>query len=173
MAKNRGWVFRKALRVLKNYEDAEEATNDVFIHFWNTIEKWDPRKGEITTWFSVLCNHKIIEIQTRLNRLKNYHGDLETDEDRATLNYAPDTRTTPALDALILEERLHTIEEILSAMPSRCRMYRISWILVKFEGYTQKEAARILKTKRAIVGVNVRRCDKMIASKLKRMEGGD
>ena len=172
-AENRNWVFRKALRILKNYEDAEEATNDVFLHFLKNIDKWDPCQGKITTWFTVLCTRHILSVRVRLNNHKNYHGDLENDEERATLDYAPDTRAAQPLDILITEERIRAIERILCEMPSRSRMYRMSWILVNFEGYTQKEAARILKTQRAIVGINMRRCQKIIVSKLKQLEGGE
>ena len=118
-AEQRPWVFRKALRLLRNYEDAEEATNDVFLQLWNNIDKWNPRKGKITTWFSVLCHRKIVEIRIRLNRKKHYHGDLESDESRATLDYAPDTQFKHPLDLLIVEEGIQAIE--VASDPSEAR----------------------------------------------------
>ena len=162
---NRAWVFRKALAFLKTHEDAEEATNDVFLKLWRNIGKWDPGKAKFTTWFTVLCHREMCSIRLRLNGRKHYHGDLETDAERATLDYVPAASAQP-LDAMIADETLQAIEKILCEMPSRSRIYRMSWILVNLEGYTQKEAARILNTRREIVSTYVKRCQKIIARKL-------
>lgn len=42
-------------------QDVEECVADVFIHLWQCPEKYDPNKGRLSAWLSVLARSKAID----------------------------------------------------------------------------------------------------------------
>lgn len=50
-----GLVFGLARRVLKEQSLAEDVTQEVFVFFWQHPERFDPSRGTLRTWLSLLA----------------------------------------------------------------------------------------------------------------------
>ena len=49
VAKNKNKVFNTAFGFMKNREDAEDISQEVFISVWNNLEKFR-EESEVSTW---------------------------------------------------------------------------------------------------------------------------
>lgn len=58
--------------------DVEEVVADVFIYFWNHPEKYDPDRGKLTTWLSVVARTKAIDRYRQITRKQEVPYEVET-----------------------------------------------------------------------------------------------
>lgn len=65
-------LYGLALRVLANSSDAEEVVLDVYQHVWRSPQKYDPERGTLWGWLTVLTRSRAIDrlrsIGSRQNR---------------------------------------------------------------------------------------------------------
>ena len=61
-------VYRRALRVLGNAADAEEATQEVFIRAFKALADFDPRAEHSTWLFRITTNYCLNQIRNRARR---------------------------------------------------------------------------------------------------------
>jgi RNA polymerase sigma-70 factor, ECF subfamily len=56
----RGAIYAVAYRIIQNAEEAQDATQDVFIKLYKSLSSWDPRKSKFSVWlFRLASNHAI------------------------------------------------------------------------------------------------------------------
>ena len=67
-------VYAHARYILKNHEDAEEATQDAFIKLTNSILKWNPDLGKFTAWFAIVARRSIIDSYRKQQRYLKRKG---------------------------------------------------------------------------------------------------
>jgi RNA polymerase sigma-70 factor, ECF subfamily len=54
-------VYSVAYRVLGNPQDAEEATQDVFLRLWDKANTFDPQRGNFTSWLLTIARRVAID----------------------------------------------------------------------------------------------------------------
>lgn len=54
-------VAAAALRGIGAEQDAEEAAADAFVYLWEHPEKFDPRRGSLKTWLSVVTRSRALD----------------------------------------------------------------------------------------------------------------
>lgn len=54
-------VYQIAFSILKNKEDAEDITHDVFLEAYKKIKTYDPNKGSISSWLAVRTKSRCID----------------------------------------------------------------------------------------------------------------
>ena len=162
-------VLRAARDYLKNPEDAEEATSDVFLKVWNKLPAWNPRKGTFHSWLFVLVRNTLTD-RYRAQKRERHKGawvSLDTqvtgrDVDSKPLTFAEwllDSET-PILDALVIEAQMARVLSVWAEIPHRKQ--RMAWWLRHIEGYAWREIARILKSRVGSCKVWQHRCTAQI-----------
>ena len=128
-------VAAAALRGVGTEQDAEEAAADAFVYLWEHPEKFDPRRGSLKTWLSVVARSRALDRSREILRcravsleeieLADPLGVPETllaGERRAALNAAvdalaePDREILPREKAAKAEARKKKLEEIAAAL---------------------------------------------------------
>ena len=53
-------IYATAYRIIQNSEEAQDATQEIFVKLYRSLPGWDPRKSKFSTWFYRLAaNHAI------------------------------------------------------------------------------------------------------------------
>lgn len=135
---HKGFVYSTCLRMLGNPDEAEDLTQDVFVHLFRKIDTF---RGEsaFRTW---LCRLTINLVLMRLRRKDfRYEASLEElAEPEGEVNLprcvfgAPDFALTGAIDRM-------SLQRAIVQLPFRCRMV---FVLHDVQGYEHSEIAEIL-----------------------------
>lgn len=54
-------VHSMAMSVLRNETLAEEVTQDIFLRLWQKPDKWDPAKGQLSSWLLTVTRYTAID----------------------------------------------------------------------------------------------------------------
>jgi RNA polymerase sigma-70 factor (ECF subfamily) len=127
-------VYRRTLKMLRNPQDAEEATQDIFIRVINGIEKFDGR-SQLSTWlFQVTTNYCLNKIRDTRRRQDIWQENVvPVEKAKAT--------TAPSQDQLLTQELL------AEAHPDQAK----AAVYVYIEGMTGEEAAHMMGVSRRTV----------------------
>src|SRR3954463_3014824 len=61
-ARHRGGVYATALRVLGRPAEAEDVTQEVFVRFWRSPERFDPRRGEVGAYLRMMARSRALDL---------------------------------------------------------------------------------------------------------------
>ncbi|RKU21071.1 hypothetical protein C6499_22910 [Candidatus Poribacteria bacterium] len=140
-------VLERARYLLKNHEDAEDATQEVFFKAWEKRSKYDPAGGDFVGWFLVLAERTLLDAYRKRKRLSeievtSFETPFEEDSEILTLSEIIAAPRTDVLDAIVVDETLAAIEAALLEMTP---VYRLTFILYYFEGYSLVEVSEIMR----------------------------
>ena len=69
-------VYRLALKILGNSNDAEDLTQEVFVTFWQGANKYEPQRGALSTFLAVVARsralNKLRQNKSRQNLVERY-----------------------------------------------------------------------------------------------------
>jgi RNA polymerase sigma-70 factor, ECF subfamily len=126
-------VYRVALRMLKNAQEAEDLTQEVFLTLWRS-QTYDSKRGSMQVFLTTLTRSKAIDrlrqIQARSQRLQKW-----------SRNFFPENRNT-LMDKASNQELSHRIREALSELPSQQRQVLE---MAYYDGLSQSEISQDLK----------------------------
>jgi RNA polymerase sigma-70 factor, ECF subfamily len=106
-------VYRLALKILGNPNDAEDLTQEVFVTFWQGANKYEPQRGALSTFLAVVARsrslNKLRQNKSRQNLVEQYgqnvsHSVPATGLDTAHLENLAD-RMGAALAQIPVEQR--------------------------------------------------------------------
>ncbi|MEJ2614968.1 MAG: RNA polymerase sigma factor [Ignavibacteriaceae bacterium] len=120
-------IFRLARKILKNYDDAEEITQSVFVKAYENLNKYNPRYK----FFSWLYR---ITINETLNFSKKKSYTEEINESIANDEYNPDK----------IYNQNELGEKIQDALMELDMLYRLPVVLKHFLNYSYKELSDLL-----------------------------
>ena len=167
-------VFKHAVGLLKNREDAEDATQTVFLKFYQKRLKWNPDLGSFLGWFLVLAERTIIDEYRKRKRLSEIEvTSLETpfEEGNEMLTLSeilPDTQAA-ALDTVVIDEAFAVVEAALLEMTP---VYRLTFILYYFEGYSLVEVSEIMRCPYSTSKIRAYRARHQILAILEEVDSG-
>src|SRR5829696_6719169 len=61
-AANRSGVYATALRVLGRPAEAEDVTLEVFVKFWRSPDRFDPRRGEVGPYLRLMARSRALDL---------------------------------------------------------------------------------------------------------------
>src|SRR5918998_3598501 len=61
-ASHRGGVYATALRVLGRPSEADDVTQDVFMRFWRSPERFDPSRGEVGPYLRMMARSRALDL---------------------------------------------------------------------------------------------------------------
>lgn len=127
-------VYRRALRILGNDADAEEATQEVFIRAFKALADFDPKAQHSTWLFRITTNYCLNQIRNRGRRAELL-----------------DARTADVPQGSVPTdpEKLAMMRDLLARADERQAQ---AALLVFVDGLTQDEAAQIMQVSRRTVG---------------------
>lgn len=124
-------VYRLALRVLGNSQDAEDLTQDVFLILWRS-QNYNPSRGSLGSYLTTLTRSRAIDkLRSRGTKFKflNRWGQLMVKDSASPLEWVS------------LNQRSEQVKVALSQLPPN--QYQILE-LAYFEGLSQSEIAKKL-----------------------------
>ena len=133
-------VFRVALAVLGNVEDAEDAMQETFVKAFRHLEQFG-KASRFSTWLTRIAINESIQ---KRRKQKNYVPleESETGEAHFTSQRYEPWKTNP--EALYGKQELHRIiEEAIQSLPE---IYREAFVLRDVEELSAEEAAEVLGT---------------------------
>ena len=142
-------VFERAFHYLKNYEDARDSTQEVFIKLWQKRFKYNVCDAGFLAWFQVLAERTLIDVYRRNKRTltsveTSMDAIVDVDEKfPITLSEIIADPCESALDGLIKEEFIMEIENILLRLKIT-PLSRLTFILYYFEGYKHSQISQIV-----------------------------
>ncbi len=150
-------VYACACGILGNPHDAADVAQDAFLCLFRNLEQFDPERPlrPYLMTITVNCARSCLRRQRR-SRLAA--------PDDAALEAVPDHRPAPG-QAHLSQERCRLLREALAQFPA---MLRESCVLFYLQGYSCREAARILRTSEGAVKVALHRArERLLAGPLK------
>ncbi len=125
-------VWRLAMSILHDAQEAEDATQEVFLALWQSVEKWDPEgQAKFSTWIYRVAFNKCIDIK----RARKPTVPEESVPEKAT--------ETDAYDQLLQSQVSDKISSLLAELPE---MQRIAMLLYYYEELSVDEISAKLET---------------------------
>ncbi|WP_036385634.1 RNA polymerase sigma factor [Muricauda sp. MAR_2010_75] len=131
--------------ILKDPERSQELCQDVFVKIWNKSDQYDTSKGRFFTWILNIARNAAID-EMRSKSHKNQKKNLPVDS--LVGIYESDEDLNGKIDTIGLQSLLKGLKE-------KCILLID---LLYFKGYTQKEAAKELKTPIGTIKTRIRSC---------------
>jgi RNA polymerase sigma-70 factor (ECF subfamily) len=143
-------IYRRAYYLLGHPQDAQEATQEVFIKAMKSAEAFEHR-SQIYTWLSrITTNHCLNLIRSKRRRLELCNSQIQTQGKEITERYS--------------EHDLMFIRSLLAEADERCAE---AAVYVLIDGMSHQEAAKLLGVSRRTVGNLLERFKEWARQRLK------
>ncbi len=132
-------VLSTAYRIIRNQEDAQEATQEIFLKVYRSLADWNPERSKLSTWlYRLAANHAIDRWRAERRRLRR---ETVTDPTDVVFRRLPsaDRRTGPHA-ALERKELTAEIRRSARCLPG---LQRRLFLLRHFCGFGLEEIARM------------------------------
>ena len=154
-------IYNQTYRMLGNHEDAEEATQDIFLSVYHSLEEF---RGEskLSTWIYRITSNVCIS-RLRKKQLDMKSLDEPLDEDGVTLaDFIPDKGSDPET----LFESEETAEMIRSQVQELPPDWAMTISMYHFDDLSYDEIADVMEIPRATVATYIHRGRKQLARQL-------
>ncbi|HEU4327100.1 MAG TPA: sigma-70 family RNA polymerase sigma factor [Roseiflexaceae bacterium] len=142
-------VYRMALRIVKNQEQAEDIVQEVFWRVWRRSSSFERERGRVAQWlFGVAHNLCIDELRRMRSRPISVYEDVE----HPLIQQLPDERTDVASEAWQSEQR-RVITDMLDQLPEAQRQ---AIEMAYFGGMSHQEIATKLNRPLGTIKTRVR-----------------
>ena len=152
-------LYRFALRITLNHEDAEDVVQDTLIKVWNRRERWQEIES-MEAFCLTICRNLALD---RIRRKDQANTTLDETE----LSGQQDTASDP-YEKMQLRDRIEQVRKLIDTLPEK---QRSCMQLRDFEGRSYKEIAQILNISEDQVKVNIFRARQAIKKKYQETEG--
>lgn len=164
-------VFRVALRIVGQRQDAEDVTQQTFL---SLIEHIDSFRGEssVATWILRIATNHALKLLRKRRGLPTVSLNGPTDDDSYSSLPHPDFIARWSATPETLVQQAEVREQIESALNSLDDKYRVVFVLRDIEGLSVRETAEALDLTEGTVKVRLLRARLMLRERLTR-EFGD
>ncbi len=154
-------VYNLVRRLLSDGAEAEDVTQEVFVHLWEHPEAFDPGRGSLRTYLLTRSHSRAIDaLRSRSARMRR--------EER-------DARDAPMVVDDVEREAwdLATAEWMSQALAALPASERVAIELAYFDGHTYREVAEILSEPEGTVKSRIRKGLQRLRTVLDRVESHD
>lgn len=148
-------IFGYLLRSVRNYEDAEELTLEVFFKAYRALASWQP-KAKFSTWLYTIASNLSIDYHRSKARKPEFI--FEDEEVIETRLVATDISSNPEKQ-LEDKERGRIIREAVDELSSK---QKAVFMLTRYEGLQIKEVADTLGMAEGTVKIHLHRAMKKL-----------
>ena len=150
-------LFRLALRITLNREEAEDIVQDTLIKVWNSRERWQ-QPDSIEAYSLTIARNLSLD---RTKKMDNNNGSL--DEEKIE---RPDNASNPS-DRMIQKDKLDIVRRMIDGLPEK---QRSCLQLRDIEGKAYKEIAEILDITEEQVKVSIFRARQSIKQRFQQFD---
>ena len=150
-------LFRLALRITLNREEAEDVVQDTLIKIWNSRDRWQQLDSIEAYSLTIVRNLSL----DRIKKMENQNDSLEEEKTER-----PDVSSNPS-ERMIQKEKLDIVKRMIDELPEkqRCCMQ-----LRDIEGKPYKDIAHILGITEEQVKVNIFRARQTIKQRFQQFD---
>ncbi|AFZ14367.1 RNA polymerase, sigma-24 subunit, ECF subfamily [Crinalium epipsammum PCC 9333] len=126
-------VYRLSLKILANYQEAEDLTQEIFLTLWRS-NTYNPARGSLSSYLTTLTRSRAIDkIRSRGTKLKFLQrwGQMMKTE----------TASNTPFEAASLSQRSHQVHSALAQLPAN---HRQVLEMAYYDGLSQSEIAKKL-----------------------------
>ena len=150
-------LFRLALRITLNREEAEDIVQDTLIKVWNSRDRWQ-QLDSIEAYSLTVARNLSLD---RIKKMENQNGSLE-DEKTERL----DASSNPS-ERMIQKDKLDIVKRMIDELPEKQR----SCIQLRdIEGKAYKDIAQILGITEEQVKINIFRARQTIKQRFQQFD---
>ena len=146
-------LFRLALRITLNREEAEDIVQDTLMRLWNQRDEWSAIQN-METYSMTICRNLSLDAIEKKERLN-----ISLDE---TVHDRPDTSRTQD-EELMKQQQLNTVMRIIGQLPEK---QRTIMQLRDIEGKSYQEIADIMSINVSDVKVNLFRARQKVVGSI-------
>ena len=150
-------LFRLALRITLNREEAEDVVQDTMIKVWNARERWQDLESIEAFSLTIARNLSL----DRIKKKENQNDSIENEKIEQ-----PDTASTPS-ERMIQKDKLSIVRNIINELPEK---QRSCLQLRDIEGKSYKEIADILCITEDQVKVNIFRARQTVKQRFQQFD---
>ncbi len=150
-------LFRLALRITLNREEAEDIVQETLIKVWNARDKWQ-QLDSIEAYSLTVARNLSLD---HLRKMDNQNASLEDEKSER-----PDTTSTPS-ERMIQQDKLDIVRRIINTLPEK---QRSCLQLRDIEGKPYKDIANIMDITEDQVKVNIFRARQNIRQRFQQFD---
>ncbi|MCF0244127.1 MAG: RNA polymerase sigma factor [Bacteroidaceae bacterium] len=147
-------LFRLALRITLNRQDAEDVVQETMIRCWNKRDSWQDIDS-IQAYATTICRNLALDCTKRMGRKSK---DI-ADTDNSTMQQSTDDNSDNPLRKMIDSDRMKQLESLINQLPEK---QKICLQLRDFEEKSYKEIAEMLQITEQQVKTNIFRARQTI-----------
>ncbi len=160
MKRYKAKIFSYLLRSVRNYEDAEDITIEVFFKAYRALENWQP-KAKFSTWLYKIASNLAIDYhRTKARHPVSALEDMEIPEANLV---ATDLYSDP-VQQVEDQERGRIIREAIDQLSPK---QKAVFMLSRYEGLHLKEVAETLEMAEGTVKIHLHRAVKRLQTLLR------
>ena len=151
-------LYRLALRITQNHEDAEDVVQETMMKVWNRRESWNEIES-MEAFCLTICRNLALD---RQKRMENQNATLDEGHDRADRSYASNPE-----EQAVQRDRVALVRKLMEQLPEK---QRTCMQLRDVEGKAYKDIAIVMGITEQQVKVNIFRARQTIKQKFNEYE---
>jgi len=159
---NSDHIYRLALKMVGNEQDAEDVLQETFIKALNNIENFEGR-AKLSTWlYRIAVNESLMLIRKRNNTNGHIDADFETDQGDHLPRQIVDWCCLPEKELLSMDAR----KQLNEAIARLSNANRTAFLLRDVEGFSTRETAKVLDLSESAVKIRLMRARMQLREEL-------
>ena len=151
-------LFRLALRITLNREEAEDVVQETMIKVWNRRDDWEKIES-IEAFCLTICRNLAVD---RTRRQDNQNQTLDTSHETADMSYASNPE-----EQAVQRDRIELVRRLINGLPEKQRSIMQ---LRDIEGKSYKDIAAILSISEEQVKINIFRARQTIKQRFNEIQ---
>lgn len=151
-------IYRLALRITLNREEAEDIVQDTLIKVWNKREQWNEIES-IEAYSLTIARNIAVD---RVRRKTHQPQSLDDDETATSASHASNPYET-----IYRRNQMRIVEQLMNSLPEK---QRLCFQLRDFEGKSYKEIAQVMDISEDQVKVNIFRARQAVKTKYEQID---
>jgi RNA polymerase sigma-70 factor (ECF subfamily) len=124
-------VYRLALKILANPQEAEDLTQEIFLNLWRS-GSYNPSRGSLSSFLTTLTRSRAID------KLRSRGTSLKLIQRWSQMMISEETSSPTPFESASLSQRSHYVRNALAQLPEKQRQVLE---LAYYEGLSQSEIA--------------------------------
>ena len=155
-------IYRLALKMVGNPQDAEDILQETFIKAFNNIDQFEGR-SKISTWlYRIAVNESLMLLRSRKGQELPLDKDIQTDQGDTIPRQIVDWCCLPEKELMSGESR----KQLREAINTLSDANRAAFLLRDVEGLSTKEAAETLEISESALKVRLMRARMQLREEL-------
>ncbi|WP_394768692.1 sigma-70 family RNA polymerase sigma factor [Lacisediminihabitans sp.] len=126
-------VFGLIRRLLVDYSQSEEVTQEVFLEIWQSASRYEPSKGGASTWILTMAHRRAVD------RIRASQSSRDRDVKIGIRDYVAEYDNVSETVEVSIEH-----ERVKEAMTQLTELQRQAVTLAYYGGYSHSEVAKLL-----------------------------